>query len=71
MRHVPFSREALREVVVRFAGDARERGSSATDVTEMLAHALAPALATFPAAFASELRVHVAWWAAHGYHRGD
>ena len=71
VRDVPFSREALRAAVVRAAASARDGGSSAREVTDALEMALAPTLAGFPHAIAAELRVHVAWWAAHGYHRAD
>ena len=67
----PLSRDALRAAVVRCAGIAREGGATAADLTEALDAALAPALARFPAALAADLRVHIAWWAAHGYHRAD
>lgn len=67
----PVSREALRASIVRYAAAAREHGAAATEVTGALEAVLGPALATFPAPVAAELRVHVAWWAAHGYHRAD
>ncbi|GJG88183.1 hypothetical protein tb265_33640 [Gemmatimonadetes bacterium T265] len=71
LRGVPFSRGALRSAVVRYAAAARDAGASVAELTEALDFGLAPALGRLPAAVAADLRVHVAWWAAHGYHRAD
>ncbi len=71
LRAEPVSREALRDAVVRYAALAREQGANADDVTRALDAALGPALASFPVPLAADLGVHVAWWAAHGFHRVD
>lgn len=71
LRRTPFSREALRTAVVRYGAVSRDAGASVSDLTDALDVELAPALSRFPAALAAELRVHVGWWAAHGYHRAD
>ena len=71
VRRTPFSREALRAEVVRYGMTARDADASVSELTSALDAALAPALAGLPVALAAELRVHVGWWAAHGYHRAD
>ncbi len=71
LRHVPFSREALRDAVVRYGTLSRDAGATVADLRDGLDVSLAAALARFPAPVAAELRVHVGWWAAHGYHRAD
>ena len=71
LRQTPFSREALRGAVVRYGMLAHDAGATVSDLTAALDAALAPALGALPRALAAELRVHVGWWAAHGYHRGD
>lgn len=71
LRQTPFSREALRAEIVRYGAVSRDVGASVSDLTDALDVGLAPALARFPEAVAAELRVHVGWWAAHGYHRAD
>lgn len=71
LRRMPFSREALRAEVVRYAAAARAHGATAAELTEALERALAPALASLPRRVADEVRLHVGWWAAHGYHRAD
>lgn len=71
LRARPISRETLRAQIVRYAAVAREQGASGAELAEALDLALAPALAGLAAATADELRVHIGWWAAHGYHRAD
>lgn len=71
LRESPSSREALRAAVVRYGTACADAGALASDLTRALDAALGPALAHFPDAVAAELRVHIAWWAAHGYHRAD
>lgn len=71
LRRTPFSREALRAEVVQYGMTARDAGASVSELTAALDAALAPALAGLPDALAAEVRVHVGWWAAHGYHRAD
>ena len=71
LSHVPFSRQALRDAVVRYGTLARDAGASVADLRDTLDASLAPALAQLPAPVAAELRVHAGWWAAHGYHRAD
>ncbi len=71
LRRTPFSREALRAEIVWYGAVSRDAGASVSDLSDALDAGLAPALARFPEAVAAELRVHVGWWAAHGYHRAD
>jgi hypothetical protein len=68
---VPLAREALRAEVVRYAAAARANGATAAELTDALDRALGPALAALPGRVADDVRVHVGWWAAHGYHRAD
>ncbi|HEY0777100.1 MAG TPA: hypothetical protein VGD56_03960 [Gemmatirosa sp.] len=71
LRGTPFSREALRAAVVRYGTVCADAGALASELTGALDAALGPTLARFPDPVAAELRVHVAWWAAHGYYRAD